>query len=849
MLRIPSFRKIGDLTVYQDDGVWNRFYPIASIPTIRRDENGRPIFLLTIFHTSDQARETNPALARGGGFMNFDVQFAVSEESREAARTELQQWVNDEYARRRADPRYANLAEYAAASAPAVELADPLLSSGTVSMHTTQSNLLVTGRFAEAPASLVSGSTAVFNLDLTENGAGFMKELFVDSSGGGRVDLTPVQVIYNLKMWARLPAITITVTGQSERIQQTLKKISQSNRDDPCTPAEVETFRDTGTNSSTLRETGLVDVKIDKGDATVPDDVLEALQKYALDLFDTMIAQRFLVPAETDGQQLEFDSDDPQVKDRDPGWGAVLCEGPNYTGRTIEVNEDISSVGQDLNDRIASVRVRSGHRLTLYQHINYGGVSTQLSSSVSQLGGNWDKNVSSAKLWRPPTTRYKVRETLNTATMNLQIKVDRSQVVEWPLVGQATLETFFSKASPDEIRRHVVELTADQFDSLGVTVRALVDFDKQPVQAIEVQTEYTGTDGDGQSRTTPGSFTFRSGETAPAKFDPTVLGGKREYRFRYRVIYDDGTAGDYTEWESTTNRSLNVTVPNAGQHQPGGERRGSQLGRRAHRRGDAAVRRARGRHRTRREEPRAHQAESRREVGAAGAQGAGKHHRRHHLLSRRRQGDRRWNADPRCHEYALRRPPTAGRRAEREPRAVGRLERRRSGRRLPQVRRGRREKLRQGVPVQVARSVRGMGGAAARSDPAHLPVPDGGCLQEWQRRDLCLGDEDRRPGGADQREGRSQAQDQHPVESRRLHAHAGGESHRVVWRSAADGELHGPGSERGAVSRRGGWSPRIRLRDHVVQPERRSLFRRAAQRRHRALHSRARNCPRSGSST
>ncbi len=565
MLRIPSFRKIGDLTVYQDDGVWNRFYPIASIPTIRRDENGRPIFLLTIFHTSDQARETNPALARGGGFMNFDVQFAVSEESREAARTELQQWVNDEYARRRADPRYANLAEYAAAGAPAVELADPLLSSGTVSMHTTQSNLLVTGRFAEAPASLVSGSTAVFNLDLTENGAGFMKELFVDSSGGGRVDLTPVQVIYNLKMWARLPAITITVTGQSERIQQTLKKISQSNRDDPCTPAEVETFRDTGTNSSTLRETGLVDVKIDKGDATVPDDVLEALQKYALDLFDTMIAQRFLVPAETDGQQLEFDSDDPQVKDRDPGWGAVLCEGPNYTGRTIEVNEDISSVGQDLNDRIASVRVRSGHRLTLYQHINYGGVSTQLSSSVSQLGGNWDKNVSSAKLWRPPTTRYKVRETLNTATMNLQIKVDRSQVVEWPLVGQATLETFFSKASPDEIRRHVVELTADQFDSLGVTVRALVDFDKQPVQAIEVQTEYTGTDGDGQSRTTPGSFTFRSGETAPAKFDPTVLGGKREYRFRYRVIYDDGTAGDYTEWESTTNRSLNVTVPSAGQ--------------------------------------------------------------------------------------------------------------------------------------------------------------------------------------------------------------------------------------------------------------------------------------------
>lgn len=565
MLRIPSFRKIGDLTVYQDDGIWSRFTLIPATPTIRRDEKGRPIFLLTIFHTSDQAREANPALARGGGFMNFDVQFAVSEEATEFARRELQQWVHEEYARRRNDPRYASLPEYAAATAPIVEIVDPLLSSGTVSMHTTQSNLLVTGRFAEAPASLVSGSTAVFNLDLTETGAGFMKELFVDSSGRGRVDLTPVQVIYNLKMWARLPPVTITVTGQSERIHQTLKKISQTNRDDPCTPAEVETFRETGTNSSTLRETGMVDVKIDKGDATVPDDVLQALQQYALDLFDTMIAERFLVPAETDTGELDFDADDPRMRDRDPGWGAVLYEGPNFTGRTIEVNEDMSFVGPELNDRISSVRVRAGHRVTLYQHINYGGVSTQLSSSISHLGGNWDKHVSSVKLWRPPTTRYKVRETLNTATMNLQIKVDRSQVVEWPLVGQATLETFFSDASPADIRRHVVELTADQFDSLGVTVRALVDFDKQPVQAIEVQTEYTATDGSGETRTTPGSFTFRSGETAPAKFDPTVLGGKREYRFRYRVIYDDGTASEFTPWEATTNRSLNVTVANAGQ--------------------------------------------------------------------------------------------------------------------------------------------------------------------------------------------------------------------------------------------------------------------------------------------
>jgi hypothetical protein len=142
--------------------------------------------------------------------------------------------------------------------------------------------------------------------------------------------------------------------------------------------------------------------------------------------------------------------------------------------------------------------------------------------------------------------------------------VDRSQVVEWPTGGQATLETFFSGATPDELRHHVVELTADDFNSLGVTVRALVDFEKQPVQAIEIQTEYTATDENGESRTTPGGFTFRSGETAPAKFDPTIINGQLEYRYRYRVIYDDGTPTDYTAWEATSSRSLNVAVADPG---------------------------------------------------------------------------------------------------------------------------------------------------------------------------------------------------------------------------------------------------------------------------------------------
>jgi len=562
MLQIPPIRRVGDVTVYQDDAVWQRFYLIPSLPEIRRDVENRPIFLLALYHFSDQAREENGDLPRGGGYMNFDVQFAVSPEQIETARVEMQRWVDETHRRRRTDPEYSSLPDYASPAPPTVEFADPLLSGGKVTMHTMQSDLLVSNRVAEAPASLVTGSTAVFNVDLTADGASVMKELMVTSEGEGARDLTPIQVVYDLQMWARAPAVKITVKGDSERIHKTLQKLSETNRDNPCTPREVETYRENGVNSSTLKESGHVEVHIDKGDASVPDEIVEELQNYALELFDTMIEERFLVPAESEDDALSFDRDDPEMRDADPGWAAMLYPQPNFRGEGVEINEDTDNLGA-FNDKAASVKVRPGHRVTLFRNNGYQGSRKQITSSIRNLGG-WRGRTSSVKIWRPPTSRYKVRQTTNQSTMNLEITIDRSQVVEWPLVGQATLQTFFTGASADEIRRHVVEIFPSDFNSLGVVVQVFVDFDGSPMQAVEVQTEYTAEDSTGESRTTPASFTFRSDAMDPKKFDPTVIEGNREYKFRYRVIFDDGSQSEYTPWEVTTNRALNVSVEDPG---------------------------------------------------------------------------------------------------------------------------------------------------------------------------------------------------------------------------------------------------------------------------------------------
>lgn len=494
MLKIPAIRKIDDVTVYEDDAVWHRFYLIPSIPSVRRDSKGRPVFLLAIYHFPDEDREQKPDLPHGGGFMNFDVQFAVRDEQIAKAKQELDKWVSEEYARRRDGPAFKSLPEYAGSEPPQTEFADPLLSGGKVSMHTTQSTALVTGRFAEAPASLVSESTASFNVDLTENGAGFMKDLMVTDKGTGRIDLTPVSVIYDLQMWARLPPVAITVTGDSERVHKTIQTLSQTNRDNPCTLNEIETYRENGVNSSTLEETGIVEVHIDSGNAALPPEVLAELQKYALDLFDKMIEERFLAPVDpVQSEPLEFE--DPL-----PARPAARFVGNRRS--TIRLN--------------------------------------------------------------PGTSRYKLRESSETATMKLEIKITRSDVVEWPLVGQATLESFLSGATKEEIGQHVVDLFPDDFKTLGVTVQPMINFEQSEVQALEVQTEYSGTDSSGVVHTTPGAFTFKAGATDPKLFDPTVIGGNREYKYRYRVILDDGSSGEYTTWQKSSSRALNISVTDPG---------------------------------------------------------------------------------------------------------------------------------------------------------------------------------------------------------------------------------------------------------------------------------------------
>jgi len=306
MLTAPAFRTIDGVTLFRDNNVWYRFYPIAPYPTIRLDEQNNPVFLLVKYAFSDQDREENPDLPLGGGYMNFDIQFEVGDELLKKVRTELQLWVDEEWQRlKQGTPEERQLPGVAGNEPPTVELGTPTWTTGSVAMDAPQSEDLVINRVAEGEPSLLSGNIAVFSMDLTSRGANFMESVLLDADGSGGTDLTPVQVRYGLGFWAQLPPVRIHVKAESEKIYNQTRKIMDGRGVDYCTTYD---FAHTDVDTHTAEVSGLIDVQIETGSAALDDTVIEELRRYSLEMIQQMIETRFF----TDDPALGIGSEDPE---------------------------------------------------------------------------------------------------------------------------------------------------------------------------------------------------------------------------------------------------------------------------------------------------------------------------------------------------------------------------------------------------------------------------------------------------------------------------------------------------------------------------------------------------------
>jgi len=512
MLKLPAFKHkqfpTGEtVTIFQDDAQFWRFYLIPGFPTVRTDPQGHPIFQLIKYNISDEAREEDPKLPRGGGYMVFDSELKVKAEHQAEIEKELKEYVTNEWERikRLPNDKVRNLtigaafndsigSEWAAsgmagggpmaspdthstmtltipgtgfvpppqdAPAPPVIIGEPLWKSGKVTMNAPQAAGLVANKIGERPASLIGNNVAAFSIDLTPEGASFMQQTLVGRDGRGATDMTPIQVVYELTMLAKLPPAKMYVKFNTSSLYHSVHELFHEH--DNCS----DDYFTSETTMNTAIEAGLITIKIDAGGVTDA-DTIHMLQQQATSLVQDILTKRFA------------DKEKPKPDE----WG--------------DVSKDSDEV-------------------------------------------------------------YRLKRETDVDMTDFEETMELSTTTEYKIAPQGTLQAFFTKVQDMSPYVRVVDTNDPFFMTLGLKARAFAKWQDDGVSFVELEVNYTQ-----GSTTKTQTFTFTPQSTDPQVWDPALIDGKREYQFRWRVGFAGHEASQFSKWEKTTTRNLNIAVETPG---------------------------------------------------------------------------------------------------------------------------------------------------------------------------------------------------------------------------------------------------------------------------------------------
>lgn len=513
MLKLPAFKHFktkdgSTVTIFQDDAQFWRFYLIPGFPTVRLDQNENPVFMLIKYNLSDESREENPDLPRGGGFMVFDSELKIKSKDLVEINKDLQEWCDAEWNRLKngtnsrvnklkkdavkndligqhwqqkgmtGAPRASALTipslqdaqamqqneESLPGDKPTVVIGEPLWKSGKVTMNAPSSAALVSGKIGERPASLIGDNVAAFSLDLTTDGATFMEKTLVGPGGSGATDLTPIQVVYELTMLAKLPPASMYIKFNTASLFHSVQELFHEHNN--CS----DDYFTSETMMSSAIESGMITIKIDSGGITDP-EITKMFMQQATSTVQQLLAEKF-AKKEREPMKEWADSD--------------LAESSREVYRLKQVSEvDMTNFEQ---------------------------------------------------------------------TMNIE------STIEYKIAPQGTLQTFFHEKSSDMSKFvRTVDTNDPFFKTLGLKARAFAKWAEDSVAFVELEVKY----GRGNEIKTK-SFTFTPQQNEPMEWSPSLIEGKREYEYRSRIGFVGREAGDWTKWEKSTARNLNVAVETPG---------------------------------------------------------------------------------------------------------------------------------------------------------------------------------------------------------------------------------------------------------------------------------------------
>lgn len=517
MLKVPAFQYYEDLrvTVYQDDTLWWKFYLLPDYVSIRRDINGDPVFLLVKYAFSDQDREENEALPRGGGLMAFDIELKVLESDEGELRTRLQKYVDREWKRLKsfADaanhqiesltldswhnrtngvPRPANDSTEPPSltiddvtlglnpdrptappgdAAPQIQLSYPEWTKGTFTILAPQSDGLVTHSITEGPLSLTGPNTAAVMIELTEAGATFMQKTLVETSGVGATNLVPLGARMDLFFMARIPPASLRLRADTRAVYKAMESIDHDFDSYACREDDIAHYE---TMLEAAVESKLIDVKLDTGQLDLESDLVEQLMGISMDLVrDTLTGEL-------------FEETDPPA----------------------DANDD---------------------------------------------------------LLKEKTDYYILKQEERVSFKSINTKIEINSIIEAEKHPQGTLQAFFDGIPRSRMTQFVrtVDLTDPFFQTLGLTVNCFADWENDPIAFVEVQIQYDGRNELGQVERKQETFTFTK-DTTSGTWDPSLINRNRTYRWRWRLAYTGKEPGNFTSFKPERSPALNIVVPSSG---------------------------------------------------------------------------------------------------------------------------------------------------------------------------------------------------------------------------------------------------------------------------------------------
>ncbi|CAE6729131.1 hypothetical protein [Candidatus Nitrotoga fabula] len=182
MLQIDKVQQIQDVTVYGDDKNDFTFYLVPQTPRFRM-EDGKPVFKFVKYR--ELRKEGNDLF---GGVCAFDTEFVVAPDKLAAVKAELQKIVDNRYQQRGQQP-------------PQIVIGPLTYTAGTANLNIGEGGTLVEKVRGAGKPSLYGNNVATFWVELTKAGATVFEQALQGQGGF-------VSVVYDLKIWAKLPAVT-----------------------------------------------------------------------------------------------------------------------------------------------------------------------------------------------------------------------------------------------------------------------------------------------------------------------------------------------------------------------------------------------------------------------------------------------------------------------------------------------------------------------------------------------------------------------------------------------------------------------------------------------------------------